>query len=51
MQPLLGDLNHEEFWILHLNRSNKNNKENQAKSRRYYRNCNRCKNDNEKKQY
>ena len=23
MHPLLGDLNHEEFWILHLNRSNK----------------------------
>ena len=23
MQPILGDLNHEEFWLLHLNRSNK----------------------------
>jgi DNA repair protein RadC len=23
MHPILGDLNHEEFWILHLNRSNK----------------------------
>ena len=23
MHPLLGDLAHEEFWILHLNRSNK----------------------------
>lgn len=22
-QPILGDLNHEEFWILYLNRSNK----------------------------
>jgi DNA repair protein RadC len=23
LQPLLGDLNHEEFWILYLNQSNK----------------------------
>jgi len=23
MQPLLGDLNHEEFWVLYLNNSNK----------------------------
>jgi len=23
MHPILGDLNYEEFWILHLNRSNK----------------------------
>ena len=23
MQPLLGDLSHEEFWVLYLNNSNK----------------------------
>jgi len=32
MQPILGELNHEEFWVLYLNNSNKIMHKNQLSS-------------------